>query len=153
MKDRIRKLMEGQHMQQSTFADFVGISASTLSFILNGRTKPTMDTVFAIKGKFPKLRTDWLLYGTGQMFDDEKGASESSATPSTPTPQGSTLSPNAEQDLFSQPERRVAGVGVQTTLKSYAPESVKYIDKPQRKITEIRIFYDDQTWETFVPKK
>ena len=30
---------------------------------------------------------------------------------------------------------------------------VKNFDKPQRKITEIRIFYDDQTWETFVPKK
>jgi hypothetical protein len=30
---------------------------------------------------------------------------------------------------------------------------VKYIDKPQRNITEIRIFFDDQTWETFVPKK
>ena len=30
---------------------------------------------------------------------------------------------------------------------------VKYIDRPQRKITEMRIFYDDQTWETFTPKK
>ena len=30
---------------------------------------------------------------------------------------------------------------------------VKNIDKPQRKITEIRIFFDDQTWETFLPKK
>lgn len=25
--------------------------------------------------------------------------------------------------------------------------------RPERKITEIRIFFDDQTWETFVPKK
>lgn len=30
---------------------------------------------------------------------------------------------------------------------------IKYIDKPVRKITEIRIFYDDQTWETFEPKR
>ena len=30
---------------------------------------------------------------------------------------------------------------------------MKYFDKPQRQVTEIRIFYDDQTWETFVPKK
>jgi hypothetical protein len=27
----------------------------------------------------------------------------------------------------------------------------KYIDKPQRKITEIRIFFDDGTYETFTP--
>ena len=30
---------------------------------------------------------------------------------------------------------------------------VKNIDIKQRTITEIRIFYSDQTWETFVPKK
>ena len=30
---------------------------------------------------------------------------------------------------------------------------VKIVDKPQRKITEIRVFFDDQTWESFVPKK
>ena len=30
---------------------------------------------------------------------------------------------------------------------------VKKCDKPQRRISEIRIFYDDQTWETFVPKE
>ena len=28
---------------------------------------------------------------------------------------------------------------------------VKYLDKPVRKITEIRVYYDDQTWETFAP--
>ena len=37
--------------------------------------------------------------------------------------------------------------------KSPSRTEVKYIDKPQRRITEIRIFFDDQTWETFVPKK
>ena len=31
--------------------------------------------------------------------------------------------------------------------------NVKYIDKPQRKITEIRIFFSDGTFETFEPKK
>jgi len=30
---------------------------------------------------------------------------------------------------------------------------VKKINKPQRSITEIRIFFDDQTFESFVPKK
>lgn len=30
---------------------------------------------------------------------------------------------------------------------------MKNIDKQTRRITEIRVFYDDQTWESFVPKK
>ena len=40
----------------------------------------------------------------------------------------------------------------------YAPkeivrEEVKYIEKPSRKITEIRIFFDNGTYETFHPDK
>ena len=31
--------------------------------------------------------------------------------------------------------------------------SVKVIDRVQRRVKEIRVFYDDQTWETFVPEK
>ena len=32
-------------------------------------------------------------------------------------------------------------------------EEIKILDKPQRKVIEIRVFYDDQTWDTFVPMK
>ena len=32
-------------------------------------------------------------------------------------------------------------------------EDIKILDKPQRKVMEIRVFYDDQTWDTFVPVK
>ncbi len=51
--------------------------------------------------------------------------------------------------LFEQPQMQ----GVNRTPKNITQTAVKYMDKQQRKITEIRIFYDDQTWETFVPKK
>ena len=30
---------------------------------------------------------------------------------------------------------------------------MKFVDKPQRRVTEIRVYYDDQTWESFVPSK
>jgi hypothetical protein len=35
------------------------------------------------------------------------------------------------------------------TAVSVVREVVKYIDKPQRKITEIRVFFDDGTYEVF----
>lgn len=145
--------MERQHMQQNTFADLLGLSAGTLSGIFTGRTKPTLATVEAIKSKFPKLRTDWLLYGAGAMFDDEKTGAETAPTASSPTPQADRQVVGIEPSLFSAPEKSVAPHGVQSTLSNQRPDTIKYIDRPQRKITEIRIFYDDQTWETFVPKK
>ena len=30
---------------------------------------------------------------------------------------------------------------------------MKIVDKEPRKVTEIRVYYDDQTYETFVPMK
>jgi hypothetical protein len=32
-------------------------------------------------------------------------------------------------------------------------EVMKNYDKQPRRVTEIRVFYDDQTWESFVPAK
>lgn len=49
MKDRIKRLMESQHMTQQDFADYIGISSASLSSIFTGRTKPTLNTVEAIK--------------------------------------------------------------------------------------------------------
>ena len=46
----------------------------------------------------------------------------------------------------------VVSDGNKTAMKPQK-EVVKIIDKKERKISEIRIFYDDNTWETFVPAK
>ena len=37
--------------------------------------------------------------------------------------------------------------------KEIVREEVKYIEKPAKKITEIRIFFDNGTYETFRPDK
>ena len=42
---------------------------------------------------------------------------------------------------------------VRNTHQEIVRTEVKIADKPQRKVMEIRVFYDDQTWETFVPQK
>ena len=37
--------------------------------------------------------------------------------------------------------------------KEIVKQEIRYIEKPARKITEIRIFFDDNTYETFRPEK
>lgn len=147
MKDRIRLVMESQHMTQGTFANFIGMSPASLSSIFNGRTKPTLNIIEAIKSKIPSISIDWLMFGTGTMFQD--GTSPSSMQQVEPVLDfGSTPSAPSAPTSPVHSEQSVA-----STLKNTDNMIVKYVDKPQRKITEIRIFYDDQTWETFIPKK
>lgn len=195
MKDRIRQIMEDQHLNQQNFAQLIGKSTATLSSIFNDRTKPSLDIVDAIKKKLPQVNLEWLLYGTPPMYINkvegaqagasargENGAGDDSldmygdavgvagtgasaaglgGSHGSIGGAGGVVEPTLDfggsegsdsptsPSLFDQPQIH----GVKRTPKNIANAAVKYVDKPQRKITEIRIFYDDQTWETFVPKK
>jgi transcriptional regulator with XRE-family HTH domain len=154
MKDRIRRIMESQHMTQQVFAQFIKISPATLSGIFNGRTNPSLNIVEAIKNSLPSISTDWLLFGNGPMYIDvSKGESVASAGGSTDSKEAllDFETPSTAPSIASQTGGFIQGVN--STPKNMEQFVVKNIDKPQRKITEIRIFFDDQTWETFLPKK
>lgn len=155
MKDRIRQIMESQHMSQQTFANFIGMSAASLSSIFNNRTKPTLNTVEAIKSKMPRLSTDWLMFGRGSMFIDDTPTTDPS--PAEDTDIGSehvTDFGGGVPDLFGGNQ---TGASVQQSVhrhvESVIRPEVKYVERPQRQITEIRVYFDDLTYETFVPKK
>lgn len=167
MKDRIKKIMESQHMTQQVFAEFTGVGAATLSGIFNDRTRPTLNVVEQIKKKIPDISTDWLMFGTGPMYLSAGAQSEAAPTPSS-TPSSSSGGRNAAslpqeptldfgQPLAvptrNQPQQQPIYNGVRNTRPEIVREEIKYIDKPQRRVTEIRVYYDDQTWESFVPSK
>lgn len=150
MKDRIRHIMEEQHMSQQVFANFIGSSPATLSSIFTGRTRPTLAIVEAIKNKLPSISTDWLLMGVGSMYVTPSGESESVVDPG----QQLTVEPMID---FDQPtndrQATIPQQGVRNTHSDNPSPVVKIIDKEPRKVTEIRVYYDDQTYETFVPMK
>lgn len=146
--------MESQHMTQQVFAQFIKISPATLSGIFNGRTNPSLNIVEAIKNSLPSISTDWLLFGNGPMYIDvSKGESVASTGGSADSKEAllDFETPSTAPLIASQTGGFIQGVN--STPKNMEQFVVKNIDKPQRKITEIRIFFDDQTWETFLPKK
>ena len=55
------------------------------------------------------------------------------------------------------PSNNFQAVGYHQSVKTTHPEivreEIKIFDKQPRKVTEIRVYYDDQTYETFVPAK
>lgn len=153
MKDRIKKIMEMQRSTQQDFADQLKIAPATLSSIFTGRTRPTLAIVDAIKSRYPQISTDWLMFGKGDMLvkqdaEGEKDADRNEAENDLLV--DADYAPNAEPHYggFSPVEQ-----GVNHTAKSadVAGFAMKSGEVKQRRITEIRVFYDDQTWETFVP--
>ena len=81
MKDRIRQLMEDQHLTQQNFAQMIGISTATLSNIFNGKTNPSLSIVDGIHKSFPQVNVYWVLYGTPPMYQNQasQGGSEEGA--------------------------------------------------------------------------
>lgn len=142
--------MESNHMTQKIFSQFTGISEGSLSGVFNNKTRPTLQMVDAIHKHFPQVSLEWLMYGIGSMDmvqESEDGTSREQQ-PSASHAEQVVSSPL----LFGNPSPTVEQRNV-NDISISSQNQIKYIDKPQRKITEIRIFYDDQTWETFTPKK
>ena len=147
-------------MTQQVFADYIGLAPATLSSIFNGRTRPTLNVVEALKRKIPNINFDWLMLGVGPMYIDK---SNDEAVQESPN-ENQESRPRIENPMLdfdqspsptpqSAPQRVAFVNSVRSTRLETEREDLKIIDKPQRKVIEIRVFYDDQTWDTFVPAK
>ena len=155
MKDRIRLIMESQHMTQQVFAQFIEMSPASLSSVFNGRTKPTLNIIEAIKKKIPNINIDWLMFGTGSMYLDSKAAPVQHSAPTPPIVQSPMLEFEPSPSPVVEPAvpASLSVNSVKVTHQNPVREEIKIVDKPPRRVTEIRVFYDDQTWESFVPAK
>ena len=144
MKDRIMEIMKLEGMTQQEFAAALDISPASLSNIFNGKTNPTNNHVNAIHKRFPNINISWLMFGEGNMYIE--GSADSENKDSVPTEELSGISFNSADRV---PKANYSPELVAGIIPGMLNEQPKFIDKPQRKIVEIRIFFDDGTFETF----
>ena len=101
------------------------------------------------------------MFGIGDMY-------QTSSTPLQGDQQSPIIPPSMGQNVQDQvldfssqaaptpsfaPQQTSSYNSVRNTHQEMSREEVKIVDKPMRKVTEIRVYYDDQTWESFVPSK
>lgn len=164
MKDRIRLIMEAEDMTPARFADTLQIGRPVISHILNGRNNPSLDVITRILSEMPYINADWLISGKGTMYKD--GYVKTSTSPVFSEEQEILVNNNREPDLFSQsftnPENTTEKAKYETEKELSSPiepidipvkEVVKYINKPDKKISKIIIYYSDNTYEAFSPEK
>ena len=153
MKERITKIMQKEEMSSVQFAEKIEISPSSLSHILNGRNKPSLEVVMKIHKACSYVNLPWLLYGEGEMEElaNDPILEDSAISGVMMLGESPLFASNGAEDCENRKE-------MELRTPVYAPkeivrEEVKYIEKPARKITEIRIFFDNGTYETFRPDK
>ena len=145
--------MQKEEMTAAQFAEKIGLSPSSLSHILNGRNNPSLDVVMKIHKACNYVNLPWLIYGEGEMEWKAEAPKQEETGIS-----GMALFDESAFFTSEGTEERENRKEMAPKTPIYAPkeivrEEIKYIEKPARKITEIRIFFDNGTYETFRPDK
>lgn len=174
-RERIELLMKSYDLSPSQFAERTGIQRASVSHIISGRNKPSLEVMLKVYEAFPGVDMKWLMTGVGE--EPVRHAIPEVSSPST----GDIFSPVAEttSQKSQQTENSLFAPVVEPMLheepkprKVAAQQSVK--DKtvpdmrprrtpasrlaqmaalqPEKKIKEIRIYYSDGTYETLVPE-
>lgn len=168
MKERIRTVMDYAKLSQQDFAAKLGISAASLSGIFTGRSNPTNNHVMAIHHAFPEINVSWLMFGEGEMIvrslEADMNGQEGVSRLGQPEGIGlfADLQDNSSSSVDSLTEevfeRNKAFIeGDNPVIRQYLRTKAevmagrKNVDIKPRKIKEIRVFFDDGTYESFAP--
>ena len=90
INERITKVLEYSGFSASEFADEIDVQRSSISHIISGRNKPSLEFVTKIKNRFPELSWDWIILGTGEMKQTD-----------SPFPISEKQEENSAPDLFT----------------------------------------------------
>lgn len=123
---RLEKILEFYQLTATAFAEVVDFNRSTISHLLSGRNKPSLEFVIVLLEKFPEVKMDWLLFGKGIFpAPDVKKMPEHS-----PQKNSKTYTQNSRE--FLSDGKKVAGI------KNVAENELK-----KREVEKIIIFYRD----------
>ncbi|MCG1036790.1 helix-turn-helix transcriptional regulator [Polaribacter sargassicola] len=73
--------MDAYQLTGSLFADKIGVQRSSISHILSGRNKPSLDFVLKITSEFNDVDINWLLHGKGVFPKKTETKSNSTTSP------------------------------------------------------------------------
>jgi transcriptional regulator with XRE-family HTH domain len=69
--DKIEKILNYYKLSASQFAEKIGVQRSSLSHLLSGRNKPSLDFVIKIVEEFPEVDLYWFLFNQGSFPKQE----------------------------------------------------------------------------------
>jgi transcriptional regulator with XRE-family HTH domain len=88
---RLQQIMEHYSLSASAFAEQIGVQRSSVSHILSGRNKPSLDFVIKVVDTFQEVNLYWLLNG--------KGTFPSTTSNNNPNPTNATANPSNKENI------------------------------------------------------
>ena len=150
MIDRIRKLIASEQMNPSQFADEIEFNRSSLSHVLSGRNKPSLDFVIKIKQRFTDVNLDWILFGKGDMQLREKGEIAFEAANKSIDVGLDDIGTNFSRDSEEQAEYIKKSAATRRHAQNIKDFEVKIASGIAQRVI---IFFNDGTFEEYSSRK
>jgi len=123
--ERFRYIMKLNNLTASAFADEINVQRSSVSHILSGRNKPSLEFIQKVITKYPKVDAAWLINGT--------------------TPVSTAVNSKDQLNLnVSEENQDVAGLLVKQPEEKLNEKKLK-----DKSVERIVLFYSDNTFEEF----
>lgn len=158
IKDRLIRIITSEGLTSAAFADSIGVQRSSISHIISGRNKPSLDFLQKILASFPKYNAEWLVMGIGDiyklptqanLFDELPQQSNPSKLDALindfkPSEPDESTSTNPSENLLNDENK---------TLYDTPKQLKEAIKTPlDKKIHKIVLFYSDKTFSEYLPE-
>jgi transcriptional regulator with XRE-family HTH domain len=148
---RLEIILDYYSLNASSFADKIGVQRSSLSHLLSGRNKPSLDFILKILDVFPDVDLYWILNGKGTFPKNDENVIPKQNTvdellkPNIPTPSKIEIVP---ENLFSKIQSTTNN-DLLETKKTESQNTMK--DSALGEIDKIVIFYKNGTFKSYIP--
>ncbi|PWA04727.1 helix-turn-helix domain-containing protein [Flavobacterium psychrotolerans] len=147
---RLELIQDYYSLSASGFADKIGVQRSSLSHLLSGRNKPSLDFILKILDVFPEVDLYWILNGKGSFpkittQNSIKNETEKIVVAPTPIPET-----KFQETLFNEIET-ASGSNPFDSKKRVLLENSSVFPN-QDKIEKIVVFYTNGTFMEYNPK-
>lgn len=156
IKDRFKMIMDREGLTAGAFAESIGVAQATISHILGPRNKyPSTEVILRLHQRYSDINLEWLLTGQGNMSNNSTQPAGDATTGGVEFdyPLFAENTKNATEGTSeAEKHKEMVIEKPANTPKEIVKQEIVYREKPARKITEIRIFFDDNTFEIFKPE-
>lgn len=146
LNNRIRDLIQDKNLSPSHFADEIGVQRSSISHILSGRNRPSLEIVQKIVRRFPDLSYEWLL-------DDAMTSAAAPARKNHSGEGGGVVARTERREINAgKPEKKAPRArGAVKTLRLSEESNPTDEKEKKTRVVKITLFYEDNTFQEFEP--
>ena len=147
---RLEIILDYYSLNASSFADKIGVQRSSLSHLLSGRNKPSLDFILKIMDVFPEVDLYWILNGKG-IFPKSETENKTQFTPPTPIVTNTIQETQFEiqSDLLSEKISNAKNQ-IEENISGFKSNSkTASLQNKDGNIDRIVIFYTNGTFKTY----